>query len=452
MELIHPDDHKMAERALAEAPTRDVTERIEFRVKHKDGSWRTLWSNARNLLANPDVGALVLNSRDVTNERRLEEQLQQSQRLESIGRLAGGIAHDFNNLLTAILGSAAFLEEDPTLNATSLGDVREIVRAGRRASELTNQLLAFARKRVIRPQNVALGQIIASQDLFLRRVLGEQVELKTHLTDELWPVFADPAQLEQVIVNLAVNARDAMKDGGKLTLEAQNVMLDKSFASMHAEVKPGPYVLLVVSDTGEGIPPEVLPHIFEPFFTTKAVGAGTGLGLATVYGIIRQSDGHIWVYSEPGVGTTCKIYLPRAASPGVVAEVPAAREVSGGSERLLVVEDDDNVRRMLVRTLEGAGYDVHAASGGADGLAWARGQQGKFQLLVTDVVMPGMSGKQLATELTAEFPRVRVLYVSGYTENTIVHRGVLEEGVDFLAKPFSPSDLRARVREILDRR
>ncbi len=452
-DLIHPDDREIAGGALATAHERDIIEkRIEFRVRHKDGSWRRLWSNARNLLGNPHVGALVLNSRDVTDERSLEEQLRQSQRLESIGRLAGGVAHDFNNMLTAILGSATFLEEDPNLSATSRDDVREIVQASRRASELTNQLLAFARKRMIRPQHLALGQIIAARELFLHRVLGEHIVHKTHLADEPWPVFADPAQLEQVIVNLAINARDAMKGGGQLTFEVQNVILDASFASMHPEVKPGPYVLLIVSDTGEGIPPEVMPHIFEPFFTTKPVGAGTGLGLATVYGIVRQSEGHIWVYSEPGVGTTFKIYLPRAVGPGLEVEVPAVAEVSGGSERLLVVEDDDTVRRMLVRTLESAGYEVHAAASGMDGLAWARRQRGQFQMLVTDVVMPGMGGRQLALELTAEFPHVRVLYVSGYTENTIVHRGVLEGGVDLLAKPFSPSDLQARVREILDRR
>ncbi|MFN0250586.1 MAG: PAS domain S-box protein [Kofleriaceae bacterium] len=452
-DLVHPEDRERtfaALTALVAATHANVTEPIEFRVRHRDGSWRTLSANARNLLTNPSVGALVLNARDVTNEHRLEEQLQQAHRLESIGRLAGGVAHDFNNLLTTILASATFLEEEPSLSETSRDDVREIKRAGGRASELTNQLLAFARKRLIRPQSIALQQLLASQEKFLRRVIGEQVELTARVADDLWPIFADPSQLEQVIMNLAVNARDAMPDGGRLTIEARNIVLDDGFAGVHAEVKPGPYVQIIVSDTGEGIPAAVLPHIFEPFFTTKDVGAGTGLGLAMVYGIIRQSGGHVWVYSELGSGTTFKLYLPRAENASTIADAPPPT-VTGGVERLLVVEDDEHVRRMLVRALKRGGYDVHAAETPLDGLAWARSQQGRFKMLITDVVMPGMSGKQLAAALAAEFPHIRTLYVSGYTENTIVHRGVLEDGVDFLAKPFSPTELLVHVREILDR-
>ncbi len=450
-DIVHPDDRRVAEGALSASRAGQENGRTDFRVRHRDGSWRTLSFEASNQLDNPEINAFVLNARDVTNERKLEAQLQQSQRLESVGRLAGGVAHDFNNILTTILGCAAFLEEDRELSVSARDDVREIKRAGERASELTSQLLAFARQRIIRPQTLALGTVIANQERFLRRVIGEQIVLTSHYPADLWPIFVDPAQLEQVIVNLCVNARDAMKDGGRLTLEAQNVVLDASFTSMHDEVKQGPYVLLMISDSGEGIPADVLPHIFEPFFTTKPVSVGSGLGLASVYGIVRQSGGYVWVYSEPGVGTTFKIYFPRSQSHDVAAEDPATPALRRGSERVLVVEDEDSVRRMLVRALESAGYTVHAEATPAAGLAWARAQRGAFDLLVTDVVMPGMSGKQLATQITAEFPSVWVLFISGYTENTIVHRGVLEDGVEFLAKPFSLADVRARVREVLDR-
>jgi two-component system cell cycle sensor histidine kinase/response regulator CckA len=282
-------------------------------------------------------------------------------------------------------------------------------------------------------------------------VLGEQIVLRTDIAPDLWPVRLDPAQLEQVIVNLAVNARDAMKDGGKLLFEARNVMLDEAFLSVHADIQPGPFVLLSVSDSGHGIPAEVLPHIFEPFFTTKPVGVGSGLGLATVYGIVRQSQGYIWVYSEPGVGTTFKIYFPRSELSLTSPEPPAAPRTDHGTERILVVEDEESVRRMLVRALESAGYRVHSEPTPAAALAWAKAQGGAFDLLITDVVMPEMSGKQLAEFVTASFPRVRVLFISGYTENTIVHRGVLDEGVDFVAKPFSLPELRAKLREVLER-
>ncbi len=453
IELVHPEDREAAATTFARAlaGTAADVERVEFRMRHRDGSWRVLASRSRNLLADPDVGALVLTSRDVTPERRLEEQLQQSQRLESVGRLAGGVAHDFNNILTAILVCASFLVDSPRLTEAERRDVEEIKRAGERATQVTSQLLAFARRQVIRPRSLSLATIVAEQQRFLSRVLGEQIELVTELAADLWPIHADPTQLEQVIVNLAVNARDAMRDGGRLTIEATNVMLDASFAALHAEVEPGAYVMLAVSDTGKGIPADVLPHVFEPFFTTKAVGAGSGLGLATVYGIVRQVDGHIWVYSEPGTGTTFKICFRRAATPAVSAGELVGPTADGGSERLLVVEDDDVVRRVLVRALATAGYSVHAEPTPADGLAWARAHRGEFELLITDVVMPGMNGKQLAAALTAEIPGLRVLFVSGYTENTVVHRGVVDSGVAFLSKPFAPSELRARVRALLDR-
>jgi len=451
LEHIHPDDQSAALAALGRTPVANPVRPAEFRVRHRDGSWRVLSALGRNLLHDPAVRAVVMNARDVTAERALEEQLGQSRRLESIGKLAGGVAHDFNNILTTIVTCTDFLES-AGLPAQALADVREIKEAGERAAELTSQLLAFARRRFIRPQSVDVGALVKERQRFFERVLGEHVELRAHLPTGLWPALADPTQVEQVLLNLAVNARDAMPRGGKLTIETANVTLDESYAATHPEVSPGQYVQLAVSDTGEGIPAEVLPHIFEPFFTTKGVGEGTGLGLATVYGIVKQSGGHIWVYSEPGHGTTFKVYLPRAESAPTAVAQPEPSPIARGSERLLVVEDEDAVRRVLVRSLEGAGYTVQAMGSPVEALAWARAAKGAFELLLTDVVMPGMSGKELASTLSTEFPHLKVLFMSGYTQNAIVHRGALDQGVELLAKPFSPGALRDRVRELLDRR
>ena len=447
-DLNHPEDLPIVGEAFGRSVRGESTvDRIEFRLRHKDGRWRTVSANARNFLDDPRIRALTLNARDITDQRHLEEQLQQSQRLESIGRLAGGVAHDFNNILTAILGSAAFLAQEPGLSDVARGDVKEIHEAGVRASEVTNQLLAFARRRVIRPHAVAIDKVIANQERFLRRVIGEHIEMTTHYEPNLWQTWVDPLQVEQIVVNLAVNARDAMKNGGRITFETKNIVLDETVAKAHPDLKPGAYVMVAVSvsHSGDGIGADVLPHSFEPFFTTKSVGAGTERGLAMVYGLVRQSDGHIWVDSEVGVGTTLKLCFPRMATAPAAPEAP-----SGGSERLLVVEDDATVRQMLVRTLTSAGYTVHAEPNPTMALEWALATRGMFDLLITDVVMPVMSGKQLATRLTAELGARRVLYVSGYTENTVVHRGVLEEGVEFLAKPFSPDELRRRVRAVLD--
>jgi CheY-like chemotaxis protein len=312
-------------------------------------------------------------------------------------------------------------------------------------------LLAFASKRVVQPHNVDVGALIRNQDRFLRRVIGEQINLRSHVDDNLWPVLADPTQLEQVILNLAVNARDAMPDGGHITLEVHNIVLEEAYTDGHADVEAGPWVVVAVSDTGVGIPPDILEHIFEPFFTTKKAGSGTGLGLATVYGVVRQCNGRISVYSEPGIGTTFKVYLPRSPSDTPWVETSPRAEARDGTERVLIVEDEADVRRMVLRALESAGYLVHAEATPSAALAWIRAQHGAVDLVITDVVMPEMNGKQLATTVHSEFPNVRILYISGYTENTIVHRGVLQAGVEFLAKPFSPADVRRRVRAVLDR-
>jgi PAS domain S-box-containing protein len=450
LEIVVPAERERAHATLALLGRGQVVDRVDFGVLHKDGSRRVISVIANNMLDNPAVNALVIHARDVTSLRKLEEQLQQSQRLESVGRLAGGIAHDFNNILTAILGAVSFLEADPDLGSSALADVREIGRAGERAAALTNQLLAFARKRFIRPRSLDLGAIIAGQKRFLRRVIGEEIEMVTHVADDLWPILADPTQLEQVIVNLAVNARDAMPQGGRLTFEAENVELDQTFADEHPDVEAGPYVRLSVSDTGEGIPEDVIGHIFEPFFTTKSVEAGTGLGLATVYGIVRQGGGHIWVHSEPGVETTFTLHFPRSAAESEAVSADLAPESERGHERLLVVEDDATVRRLMVRALTDVGYEVHSEASPRDALVWMKAQTERVHLLVTDVVMHGMSGKDLAEQLRSIHSDLHVLYVSGYTENTVVHRGELDADVELLAKPFSPAQLQARVRALLD--
>jgi PAS domain S-box-containing protein len=453
MELVHLDDAETAGRALEElARSPGAVVPIVVRVRARDGSWRVLDAVCRNLLQVPAVRGIVVNARDVTHQRLLEHQVQASQRLESIGRLAGGVAHDFNNLLTVILSCAEGLGRDLGDDHPGAEDVREIRAAGERARDLTRQLLAFARRQVIAPVVLDLNALLRDSEKLLRRVLGEDVDIAVDLAPELWPVRCDPAQVQQVILNLAVNARDAMPRGGKLTIETANLVLDEEHAAAHAGGVPGPHVLVAVSDSGEGMTPEARAHVFEPFFTTKPVGQGTGLGLATVYGIVRQSGGHVWVYSEPGRGTTFKIYFPRTdAAPAESAPPPRSARGSGGSETVLVVEDDPRVREVTVQALRGAGYRVLAAGEGREAMAVAAAADGPIDLLVTDVVMPERSGRQVAEELRRRTPALRVLYVSGYTENTVVHHGVLDAGVDLLAKPFTPSALLARVREVLDR-
>ncbi len=393
---------------------------------------------------------LVL-AQDITERRKLEEQLRQSQKLEGIGRLAGGIAHDFNNLLTAIAGYAQLTEDSLGADDPRRADVEQILKATRRATDLTRQLLTFARKQIIAPRNVDLNELVRDTSNLLRRLIGEDVELVTILAPDLGLVTIDPGQFEQILMNLAVNARDAMPQGGKLTIETYNVALDAEYARHHADVAPGEYVLLTVSDTGIGMSEETRAQIFEPFFTTKERGQGTGLGLAVCHGIVKQVGGNIWVYSEPGQGTTFKIYLPRTQT----ATAPAAREevavpVRGGGETILLVEDEPLVRQLALRALRAQGYVVLVADSGGVALEIARRHGSAIHLLLTDVVMPGMSGKQLAAQIAAERQGIKVLYVSGYTENTIVHHGVLEAGVMFLPKPFTPSALAGKVRAVLD--
>ncbi len=394
---------------------------------------------------------LLVASDEITEKKQLEEQLHQARKLESIGRLAGGVAHDFNNLLTVINGYSDLILQHLDEDDSNWVRVDQIRKAGDRAAELTGQLLAFSRKQVIQPKAIDLNALIRETEPMLRRLLPESIETLLQLTPGSVRVMADPGQLQQVLINLAVNARDAMPQGGKLMVETAAVELDRQYASGHAGMIPGPYVLLAIGDTGVGMSPEVREHVFEPFFTTKKKGAGTGLGLATVYGIVRQNGGWIWVFSEPGAGATFKIYLPRiqaeAAQPKP-AEHPA--ESSRGRETVLVVEDQANVRKLARVVLESYGYRVLDAAHGAEALQIAENHEGPIHLMLTDVVMPGMTGRELAVRMKTLRPGTKVLYMSGYTEDVIAHEGALESGIAFIAKPLTPEGLAAKVRETLE--
>jgi PAS domain S-box-containing protein len=389
---------------------------------------------------------------DITERKRLEAQLSQSQRLEAVGQLAGGIAHDFNNLLTAIRGYAELARRGLGEDELRLDDLGEVIANADRAAALIRQLLAFGRRQVLEPRVVDPAEVVGDMASMLRRLLGEHIELATHMAPGLGCIKVDPSQLEQIVVNLAVNAADAMPDGGKLTIELCNIEFDAANVAADAGAVPGPYVLLAVSDTGVGMDEATRSHVFEPFFTTKEPGKGTGMGLATVYGIVKQSGGFIYVYSEPGQGTTFRIYLPRVAEerPAAVAETPAARPSSSGTETILLVEDEPAVRSFARRTLEEQGYIVLEAASGADALAIIASDARPIALLVTDVVMPGLQGHQLAAQLTAGQPELRTLYLSGFTENSVIHHGVADSGVAFLAKPFSADALGKAVRRVLD--
>jgi two-component system cell cycle sensor histidine kinase/response regulator CckA len=372
--------------------------------------------------------------------------------MEAIGSLAGGIAHDFNNLLTIIKGysqlSLMELKEGDPLKP----NIEEVQKAAERAAGLTRQLLAFSRRQVMEMRVLDPNTLLRDLDKMLRRIIGEDIELVTLLADDLGTVKADAGQIQQVVMNLAVNARDAMQKGGKLTIETANVELDENYARNHVAVKSGPYVMLSVSDTGVGMTPEVRDRVFEPFFTTKEKGKGTGLGLSTVYGIVKQSGGNIWVYSEPGKGTAFKIYLPRVDEPLEEAgEVVVQKEIAGRGETILVVEDEEKVRQLTVQILRRQGYTVLEASQGNEASHICEQHKGPIHLMVMDVVMPGMNGRELAKSLEPHHPEMKVLYMSGYTDNAIVHHGILEKGLSFLQKPFTLEGLLRKVREVLDK-
>jgi len=448
-EMIHPDDLAVVEAAEA-ASEKGEPFQAEFRMKRKDG--REVWLNDTGVVvqgsnSHPVMEGIIV---DITERKILETQLQQSRKMEAVGRLAGGIAHDFNNLLTIITGYTDLALSRPSVPLDLRNDIERIENASARAAALVRQLLAFSRKQVLQPKTLDLNAIVVNMEKLLRRLIDDHIEMVTCVQDNVGKVKADPAQVEQVIMNLVVNARDAMPQGGQLLIETSNADLDSSYAAEHVPVKPGPYVMLAVSDTGVGMDAGTVAHIFEPFFTTKESGRGTGLGLSTVYGIVKQSGGYIWVYSEPGKGSTFKVYLPRVdeqVEPEVSKQVPFVERRA--SEVVLLVEDEEAVRDLVRTILAGQGYEVIVALDPQHAEEIAKKFPGEIHLLLTDMVMPGISGRELAQHIMLSRPGIRILYMSGYTENVMTSGGMLERGLAFLQKPFSPAVLIQKIREIL---
>jgi PAS domain S-box-containing protein len=435
--------------AAEEASKDGVPFQAEFRVKRKDG--REVWLNDNAVIvhgsdSHPLMEGIMV---DITERKQLETQLQQSRKMEAVGRLAGGIAHDFNNLLTIITGYTELALSRQTVSRELHGDIERIENAAERAAALVRQLLAFSRRQVMQPKTLDLNKIVLNLDVLLRRLMDERIEMLTNIQENLGKVKADPAQIEQVIMNLVVNARDAMPLGGRLIIETTNVDLDSSYADEHVSVKPGPYVMLAVSDTGIGMDRETVAHIFEPFYTTKESGQGTGLGLSTVYGIVKQSGGYIWVYSEPDKGTTFKVYLPRVDEMEEQPSIQETQKFQRGNETILLVEDEDAVRDLIETVLTEYGFVVLPARDPEHAEKLAAKFAGEIHLLLTDMVMPRCSGRELAVRVTARRPKINVLYMSGYTDNVITSGGMLEKGLAFLQKPFSPATLVQKVQEVL---
>jgi len=427
---------------------------LEFRMRDKAGNWIDVACFAKAVARSRDGRAMhvVGVALDRTEHRKLESQLRHAQKMEGIGRLAGGVAHDFNNLLTVIVSFGHFVLETMKADDTSYHDMQEVLKAAAKAESLTNQLLAFSRRKPVVPRVLCINDVVSDLDRMLRRIVGEDVDVSTVLASDLWNVRVDPGSLEQVILNLAVNARDAMPGGGRLTIETMNTELDAEYGRKHgANVLSGEYSVIAVSDDGTGMDEDTQRSIFEPFFTTKGPGKGTGLGLSTCYGIVKQANGYIWVYSELGAGTTFKIYLPRATEGAEDARSvsdPSLAQGLDGTETILVAEDDEQVRELTTRALRKLGYEVIAVPSGAEALTRFQASSKRIHLLLADVVMPEMSGKVLAEKLQRE--GMRVLYMSGYTANAIMHRGVLDPNTHMLQKPFTPEALARKVREVLD--
>ncbi len=458
MDLVHPEDAAQVAAAFTSVVAHPgATQRSEYRYRHRDGHYVWLETVGANLIGVPGIDGIVMNSRDVTErraaeqERRdLQDRLQQAMKMEAVGRLAGGVAHDFNNLLTVILGNVDLARMDPSATDTIRLKLEPVSRAAGSATALTRQLLAFSRRQVVEPKVLDLNDLVDGLKTMLARLIGEDVEMTFTPSPELLSVSVDPSQFEQVLVNLAVNARDAMPRGGRLAIETQNVDLDEAFCARHPRLGPGPHARLVVRDTGLGMSEEVKQHLFEPFYTTKPKGRGTGLGMATIFGVVEQAGGAIDVLSEVGQGTTVSIYLPAASTPPDVAGADDADGPPHGTETVLLAEDDEHVRGLTTCFLEQLGYQVLVAVNGADALTQAQAHNGPIDLLLTDVVMPGMNGRELADRLTDQHPETKVLFSSGYTGDVMLHHGVADESVHFIAKPFTMQALAAKVRAAID--
>jgi PAS domain S-box-containing protein len=467
LNLLHPEDRKKAEaEALRSASNPNAVDgTIEVRVKHKNGKWKvfdTLVNWTYDSHGRRQYGIFV--SRDITERkqteltlreseeklRQSEDQLRMSQKLEAVGQLAGGVAHDFNNLLTVISGYSELVLNRLNDGDDNRGKVEEIKRAADRAASLTRQLLAFSRKQMLQPRLFDLNHLVSDMTKMLRRLIGENIEMTT-VIGEAAPINADPGQIEQVLMNLVVNARDAMPKGGRLTIETARVEIDDAYASTHLSVHTGPYVMLAVSDTGCGMDGDTQKHIFEPFFTTKEQGKGTGLGLSTVYGIIKQSGGHIWLYSEPAQGTVFKVYLPIAAETQADATVaPVRAALPRGTETILIVEDEPQIRNLAFDCLVYYGYDVLSSANGVEALELMERLKRPVDLVLTDVVMPKLSGRELSERIRAIQPTAKVLFMSGYTNDSVVNHGILDGASWFIQKPFTLDSLVRRVRQVLD--
>jgi PAS domain S-box-containing protein len=454
--IIPPDQRGAHQRGLARFLTTGdgplLNRRIELQALHRSGVEFPI--EAAITATNTDRGRVFSAFiRDLREKRQAEEQLRQAQKMEAVGQLTGGIAHDFNNLLTVIIGNLELTGVRSATDAQLVDLINRALTAAEKGAALTHRLLAFSRQQALNPTPTNLNPMVADMIDLLRRTLGEHVEIEIRLSEELWSALADKSEVENALLNLAVNSRDAMPDGGKLTVETGNVTLDAEYATRNAEVEPGDYVMLAVTDTGTGMPPEIVEHAFEPFFTTKGIGKGTGLGLSMIYGFAKQSGGHLKIYSEVGHGTTVRLYLPRATNvQSAISAPPTRSEDQAGSETVLVVEDDEAVRELVVTQLQDLGYRVLEAPDGSRALTLLRGA-GIIDLLFTDVVMPGgMTGQQLAEEGRQLRPEMKVLLTSGYTQNSIVHQGKLDKGVHLLSKPYRRDDLAHRIREVLDSR
>jgi len=451
LDQVHPDDRERADdcqRLFISGQSSEYA--LDCRVRHKDGTWREVscLADAAKRDEQNRVTDLVGVMLDRTQEKRMEEQFRQSQKMEAIGRLAGGIAHDFNNLLTVILNFGEFVLDSLETGTAPYDDMKEVLKAADRAEKLTSQLLAYSRRRPVAPTALNVNQQVADVDKMLRRLLGENVEFKTNLAPDLWSVRIDAGGLEQVLVNLVINAKDAMPSGGRLCIETSNADIGDEYASgKNDEIPPGKYVIVSVTDSGIGMDADTRARLFEPFFTTKEPGKGTGLGLATCYGIVRQAGGYIWVYSEPGHGTSFKLLLPRELENALIESEATHSESIRGTETLLVVEDDEAVRRLVVRLLSMLGYTVLEAIDAASALQIATSRSGPIHVVITDVVMPETPGPELVQWLTALHPEIRCIYMSGFTRDAIE----MDETIVLVQKPFSPKELARKVREVLDK-